>query len=209
MTEIDDIMAALQDIDKELEQWQKAQALVPPIDSVAINLLTNGSPYFIGLKERSEDLIPNILMWIASQEQDHAIKGEGSDTTDNQTGELQWMRTNANDIDKDGAGMGQERLPAKEGANEDEVDNEEADEEAVANNRANDKEADDQAGDEEVDEVKVDKDEADKDEGKGEEVDDDGDEDADKEEGLEGDYNDEDDEMGEEDDVEDDKLHGF
>ncbi|KAG9094476.1 hypothetical protein FRC06_010774 [Ceratobasidium sp. 370] len=74
MTEIDDIMAALQDIDKELEQWQKAQALVPPIDSVAIDSLTNGSPYFIGSKERSEDLIPNILMWIASQAQDHAIK---------------------------------------------------------------------------------------------------------------------------------------
>ncbi|KAG9094475.1 hypothetical protein FRC06_010773 [Ceratobasidium sp. 370] len=114
-----------------------------------------------------------------------------------------------NDIDKDGAGMGQEGLQAEEGANEDEVDNEEADEEAVANNRANDKEADDQAGDEEVDEDEADKDEADKDEGEDEEVDVDGDEDADEEEGLEGDYDEEDDEMGEDDDVDDDELHVF
>ncbi|KAG9089568.1 hypothetical protein FRC06_001484 [Ceratobasidium sp. 370] len=401
MTEIDDIMAALQDINKELEQWQKAQTLVPPIDSVAIDSLTNGSPYFIGLKERSEDLIPNILMWIASQAQDHAIKLKRhlltqiqdvpastsfteaelaqlsvhrgrmyqhrtlrvnytsydvlrqQDTLNSKTPScfvmlpteleaqaeahpflyakvlgvyhtnityssrppkrmdfvhVQWLyydyerpdafdfvdpgnimrvthlipdfNTNTtksylsqnasiayddkdfgdwmgyfvnrfvdcdmlmryigggvghyrqsngrtamdadqvqgvNDINKDGAGMGQEGLQAEEGANEDKVDNEEADKEAVANNRANDKEADDQAGDEvdedeedkdEADKDEADKDEADEDKGEDEEVDVDGDEDADEEEGLEGDYDEEDDEMGEDDDV-DDELHGF
>ncbi|KAG9100818.1 hypothetical protein FRC06_003664 [Ceratobasidium sp. 370] len=71
MTEIDDIMAALLDIDKELQESFKA---LPAIDSGAIDSLVGGQPYFIGQKERSEDMIPNIPTWIAGKSDDNAVK---------------------------------------------------------------------------------------------------------------------------------------
>ncbi|KAG9087929.1 hypothetical protein FRC06_002302 [Ceratobasidium sp. 370] len=71
MTEIDDIMVALQDINKELNEAFKAH---PPVNSEAIESLVRGRPYFIGQAERSEDMIPNISMWVANQAPDSAVK---------------------------------------------------------------------------------------------------------------------------------------
>ncbi|KAG8733626.1 hypothetical protein FRC10_012231 [Ceratobasidium sp. 414] len=71
MTEIDNIMAALQDIDKELQVSLVGQ---PVVDTGAIDSLVSGEPYFIGQKERSEDLILNISIWIAKQSHDSAVK---------------------------------------------------------------------------------------------------------------------------------------
>ncbi|KAG8733926.1 hypothetical protein FRC10_012061 [Ceratobasidium sp. 414] len=72
MTEIDDIMATLQEIDKELRESLKAPG--PPVDVAAIDLITESQPYYIGQKERSEDMIPNISMWIANQANDSTVK---------------------------------------------------------------------------------------------------------------------------------------
>ncbi|KAG9089054.1 hypothetical protein FRC06_001731, partial [Ceratobasidium sp. 370] len=71
MTEINDITAALRDIDKELQGSFKA---APVIDSGAIDSLVGGQAYFVGQKERSEDCIPNIPMWVANQPHDNAVK---------------------------------------------------------------------------------------------------------------------------------------
>ncbi|KAG9087801.1 hypothetical protein FRC06_002358 [Ceratobasidium sp. 370] len=72
MTGIDDIMATLQKIDKELGESLKAPG--PPVDVAAIDSITESRPYYIGLKERSEDMIPNISMWVANQANDSAVK---------------------------------------------------------------------------------------------------------------------------------------
>ncbi|KAG8700404.1 hypothetical protein FRC08_004728 [Ceratobasidium sp. 394] len=72
MTEIDDIMATLQTIDKELRESLKPPG--PPVDIAAIDSITECQPYYIGQKERSEDMIPNISMWVANQAKDSAVK---------------------------------------------------------------------------------------------------------------------------------------
>ncbi|KAG9088290.1 hypothetical protein FS749_002267 [Ceratobasidium sp. UAMH 11750] len=71
MTEIGDIMAALQDIDKGLQASFEG---LPVIDSGAIDSLVSGQPYFVGQKELLEDSIPNIPMWIAKQSHDIVVK---------------------------------------------------------------------------------------------------------------------------------------
>ncbi|KAG9097673.1 hypothetical protein FRC06_007313 [Ceratobasidium sp. 370] len=72
MTGIDDITATLQEIDKELRESLKAPK--PPVDVAAIDSITESRPYYIGLKERSEDMIPSIPMWVANRANDSAVK---------------------------------------------------------------------------------------------------------------------------------------
>ncbi|KAG9104782.1 hypothetical protein FRC07_009737 [Ceratobasidium sp. 392] len=72
MTGINDIMTSLQDIDKELKESFKRPD--PRTNAAAIDSLTEGQSYYIGQKDRPEDLIPNIRTWLSSQAQDSAIK---------------------------------------------------------------------------------------------------------------------------------------
>ncbi|KAG9119749.1 hypothetical protein FRC07_005073 [Ceratobasidium sp. 392] len=72
MTEINDIMTSLQEIDKELKESLKRPD--PRTNAAAIDSLTEGRSYYIGQKDRSEDLIPNVQTWLSSQAQDSAVK---------------------------------------------------------------------------------------------------------------------------------------
>lgn len=71
MTDINDIMTTLQDIDQELKLQLDGS---PPIDSGMLDSLLDGQPYYIGLKDRSEDMIPNISAWIKSLNGSEAFK---------------------------------------------------------------------------------------------------------------------------------------
>ncbi|KAG8729145.1 hypothetical protein FRC10_004212 [Ceratobasidium sp. 414] len=74
MTRIGDIIAILEDMDKELQEFGNEGNQVSLNSDEAVNSLVGGSPYFIGLRDRSEDMIPNIALWVTSQPCEDAIK---------------------------------------------------------------------------------------------------------------------------------------
>ncbi|KAF8668537.1 hypothetical protein RHS04_08963 [Rhizoctonia solani] len=47
-----------------LTALQKASTNQPPIDKGAMDSLLDGEPYFIGLKDCSKDMIPNVSLWV-------------------------------------------------------------------------------------------------------------------------------------------------
>ncbi|KAG8729295.1 hypothetical protein FRC10_004102 [Ceratobasidium sp. 414] len=225
MTEIDDIMTMLQDIEKELNESLEAQ---PAINSGAINSLVFGQPYHIGQKERSEDLIPNISLWIANQAHDRAFKVVLLATF---WFVLTFTFLTPSFVDRDmlmryvGGGVGHYRQsnerattdvdeapdttpwdPRRDDDARAHKDNNPDEDEAGTElpgllGEGREHEAEDASEDEDANEDRgTDEDEADEDEET------DGDED---EEDLEGDYDDEGADMGELNDVEDDDLHGF
>ncbi|GAB1527748.1 hypothetical protein RhiTH_010936 [Rhizoctonia solani] len=64
MTRIDDITSVLREMEGALTALQKASTNQPPIDEGAMDSLLNGEPYFIGLKDCSKDMIPNVSLWV-------------------------------------------------------------------------------------------------------------------------------------------------
>ncbi|GAB1524474.1 hypothetical protein RhiTH_007628 [Rhizoctonia solani] len=70
MTRIDDITSVLREMEGALTALQKASTNQPPIDEGAMDSLLDGEPYFIGLKDRSEDMIPNVSLWVSQNSHD-------------------------------------------------------------------------------------------------------------------------------------------
>jgi hypothetical protein len=73
MTRVGDICTVLQDMDDELKEHDK-HLTSPEIDPAPSQSLLDGDAYFIGLKDRSEDMIPSIALWVHKQKDDDAIK---------------------------------------------------------------------------------------------------------------------------------------
>ncbi|KAG9089394.1 hypothetical protein FRC06_001569 [Ceratobasidium sp. 370] len=74
MTRINDIITIMEDMDKELQEFRNEGNQVSFNPAEAVNSLVGGSPYFIGLRDRSEDVIPNIASWVTSQPHEDAVK---------------------------------------------------------------------------------------------------------------------------------------
>jgi hypothetical protein len=73
MTRIGDISAVLEDIDEALKRHLEPTTS-SEVDTEAIESILGGQPYFIGLKDRSEDLIPSVMLWVEGHRQDEAVK---------------------------------------------------------------------------------------------------------------------------------------
>lgn len=73
MTRISDICAVLEDMDQALDRLLQ-QSSPQQIDEEAVESILDGSPYSIGRKDRSEDMIPGIARWVDAQREDDAIK---------------------------------------------------------------------------------------------------------------------------------------
>lgn len=73
MTRVGDICTVLQDMDDELKGHVN-HTMSSEVDAASSQSLLDGDPYFIGRKDRSEDMIPSIAMWVRNQEQDDALK---------------------------------------------------------------------------------------------------------------------------------------
>jgi hypothetical protein len=75
MTRIGSICEVLGEIDEELKQREeKIAGLFTPVEAEAIESLEDGLGYTIGLKDRSEDMIPSIGRWVDKQRHDDAVK---------------------------------------------------------------------------------------------------------------------------------------
>ncbi|KAG8700007.1 hypothetical protein FRC08_004982 [Ceratobasidium sp. 394] len=74
MTRISDIITIMEGIDKELQEFRNEGDQVSFNPNEAVDSLLGGLPYFIGLKDRSEDLIPNLASWVTSQPHEQAVK---------------------------------------------------------------------------------------------------------------------------------------
>ncbi|KAG8733494.1 hypothetical protein FRC10_012322, partial [Ceratobasidium sp. 414] len=73
MTRISDICMVLEDIDNALKQHFEPNTS-SETDTEGIESLLSGDPYFIGQKDRSEDVIPSIVLWSDQQRCDDAVK---------------------------------------------------------------------------------------------------------------------------------------
>jgi hypothetical protein len=73
MTRVGDICTVLQDMDDELNAHIKYNTS-PEGDVAASQSILDGDPYFIGVKDRSEDMVPSIALWANKQQHDDAIK---------------------------------------------------------------------------------------------------------------------------------------
>jgi hypothetical protein len=73
MTRVGDICTVLQDIDDALTgKFERTTS--PNVDPLSAQSLLDGDAYFIGRKDRSEDMIPSIPLWVNKQRQDDAVK---------------------------------------------------------------------------------------------------------------------------------------
>jgi hypothetical protein len=73
MTWIGDICSALEDIDDALKK-RSEPADSPEVNAESSQSLLGGDPYFIGAKDRSEDMLPSISLWVDNQRGNDAIK---------------------------------------------------------------------------------------------------------------------------------------
>ncbi|KAG9082741.1 hypothetical protein FS749_006609 [Ceratobasidium sp. UAMH 11750] len=73
MTRISDICMVLEDIDNALKRHSESNAS-SEADTEGLESLLSGDPYFIGQTDRSEDMIPNIMLWVDRQRCDDAVK---------------------------------------------------------------------------------------------------------------------------------------
>jgi hypothetical protein len=73
MSQIDDICSVLQAMKEEVQQYYQKFDATPQLDPAALVSVFDGSPYSIGLKDRSEDAISNISRW-AQHKADNAFK---------------------------------------------------------------------------------------------------------------------------------------
>jgi hypothetical protein len=75
MTRVGNITTVLEDINSQLK-WVRNQELEPQLETntSAIDLLLDGAPYLIGMKERSEDAIQGIPQWVSNHQGDDATK---------------------------------------------------------------------------------------------------------------------------------------
>jgi hypothetical protein len=77
MTRIGDITEVLQDMETELNkhsEWLRGQEIPEIDDAEVLQSLLDGSSYTIGVAERSEDMINNVLLWANKQQNDDAMK---------------------------------------------------------------------------------------------------------------------------------------
>jgi hypothetical protein len=73
MTRNGDICSVLEDIDNALKK-RSEPADSPEVNAESSQSLLEGDPYFIGAKDRSEDMLPSISLWVDNQRGDNAIK---------------------------------------------------------------------------------------------------------------------------------------
>lgn len=74
MTRVDNITSVLRDMEGALAALQKASTKPAPIDEDAMSSLLSGQPFSIGLTDRSEDLIPNVSLWVSQNSHDISTK---------------------------------------------------------------------------------------------------------------------------------------
>ena len=74
MTRVDDITSVLREMEGALAALHEASTSRLTVDEDAIDSLLNGQPFSIGLKDRSEDLIPNVSLWVSQHSHDISTK---------------------------------------------------------------------------------------------------------------------------------------
>ncbi|KDN43598.1 hypothetical protein RSAG8_05975, partial [Rhizoctonia solani AG-8 WAC10335] len=74
MTRVDDITSILREMEGALAALDEPSVNQPPIDEEAIKSLLEGQAFSIGLKDRSEDLVPNVALWVSQHSHDISTK---------------------------------------------------------------------------------------------------------------------------------------
>ncbi|KAG8793965.1 hypothetical protein FRC12_001024 [Ceratobasidium sp. 428] len=73
MTRIGDICMVLEDINDALKHHREPNTSLK-VDADGLELLLSGDPYFIGQKDRSEDMVPSIDHWADRQRGHNAVE---------------------------------------------------------------------------------------------------------------------------------------